>query len=109
MAYRRSPRYQEQIKRRLRAMQEGRARARMERAPEIRWMPPDLRRFVIVGDCDTGALRLDAIFLFATTRIDSYRAVVNGKEQPKRMGWSKALERLRKAMPRKCSTRWIGG
>ena len=103
MPYRRTDRYQ----RRIRAMQEGRARARMEREMPPRWSPPDLRRRVIVEDYDTGEVRRTVFDLHATTRIDSYRVTIDGKPQPGRLGWSRILDRLRLAMPRKCSLRWV--
>ena len=106
MPYRRTERYQ----RRIRAMQEGRTRARMERGAEFgqvdAWSPPDLRRRVIVEDYDSGTVRRVVFDLHATNRIDSYRVVIDGKPQPGRLGWSRILDRLRLAMPRKCSLRW---
>ena len=105
MPYRRSDRYQ----RRIRAMQEGRARARMERDMPPRWEPPDLRRRVIVEDYDAGWVRRTVIDMHATTRIDCYRVAIDGKQQDGRLGWSRILGLLRVAMPRKCSLRWIGG
>lgn len=107
MPYRRSPRYQERIRRRVRAMQESRARARMERPQPARWTPPDLRRRLIVEDYDSGKMVRTVIDMHATTRIDSYRVVIDGKPQPQRMGWSRILGLLRVAMPRKCSARWM--
>lgn len=107
MPYRRSPRYQERIRRRVRAMQESRARARMERPQPARWTPPDLRRRLIVEDYDSGKMVRTVIDMHATTRIDSYRVVIDGKAQSGRLGWSRVLDRLREAMPRKCSLRWM--
>lgn len=107
MPYRRSPRYQQRIALRQRAMQEGRARARMERPQPVRWTPPDLRRRLIVEDYDTGTVKRVVIDMHATPRIDSYRVRIDGKPQPQRMGWSRILGLLRVAMPRKCSARWM--
>ena len=106
MTYRRSTRYQQRIAARQRAMQEGRARARMEREVAPRWVPPDLRRRMIVEDYDSGSVRRIIIDMHATSRIDSYRVVIDGKPQPQRLGWSRILDRVRLAMPRKCSPRW---
>lgn len=106
MTYRRSNRYRQHIAHHQRAMQEGRARARMAREPVQRWHPPDLRRRLIVEDYDTGAVVRTIIDMHATTRIDSYRVVVNGNTQPGRVGWSRILSVLRAAIPRKCSSRW---
>ena len=107
MAYRRSPRYQQRIAIRQRAMQEGKARARMAREPVPRWEPPELRRRLIVEDYDSGGCLRTVFDMHATTRIDSYRVVINGKPQPGRLGWSRILDRVRVAMPRKCSLRWM--
>lgn len=103
MPYRRSHRYQQ----RIRAMQEGRARARMARDPVPRWEPPDLRRRLIVEDYDTGTIMRTVIDMHRTSRIDCYRVTVNGIEQAGRPGWSRVLDLLRRAMPRKCSLRWM--
>ena len=109
--YRQSPRYQQRIANRRRAMREGKARARMERGAEFgvieTWTPPDLRRRLIVEDYDSGRLVRTVIDMHATTRIDSYRVTIDGKPQPGRIGWSRILAKLREAMPRKCSLRWM--
>lgn len=107
MPYRRSARYQERVKRRQRAMQEGRTRARMELPIAPRWEAPDLRRRLIVEDYDSGAVRRTVIDMHATTRIDCYQVAIDGKVQPGRIGWSRILNLLREAMPRKCSLRWV--
>lgn len=107
MAYRRSTRYQERIRRRVKAMQAGRERARMERPAVARWSPPDLRRRLIIEDYDTGTVQRVVIDMHATPRIDSYRVTIDGKPQPGRLGWSRILDRVRLAMPRKCSPRWL--
>lgn len=88
-------------------MQEGKARARMAREPVPRWEPPELRRRLIVEDYDTGSVMRTVIDMHRTTRIDSYRVVIDGKPQPERLGWSRILDRVRLAMPRKCSLRWM--
>lgn len=90
-------------------MQEGRARARMAREVAPRWEPPDLRRRLIIEDYDTGAVLRTVIDMHATSRIDSYRVVIDGKPQAQRLGWSRILDRARLAMPRKCSLRWMEG
>ena len=104
MAYRRTDRYQ----RRIRAMREGKARFRMERAPVERWQPPELRRRLIVEDYDAGGVNRTVIDMHRTSRIDCYRVTVNGIMQAGRPGWTRVLDMLRRAMPRKCSPRWIG-
>ena len=105
--YRRSPRYQQRIAVRQRAMQEGRARARMAREPAPRWEPPELRRRLIVEDFDSGEVRRTVIDMHRTSRIDCYRVTVNGIAQAGRPGWSRVLDMLRRAMPRKCSPRML--
>ena len=79
--------------------------------PKTRKPPPqlpDLRRRLIVEDFDTGEVKRTVIDMHATPRIDSYRVVIDGKPQAGRLGWSRILDRVRLAMPRKCSPRWIG-
>ena len=105
MAYRRTDRY----KRRILAVREGKARARMEREYVAPWEPPELRRRLIVEDYDTGEVKRTVIDMHRTSRIDCYRVTVNDIPQAGRPGWSRVLDMLRRAMPRKCSTRWIGG
>lgn len=102
MPYHRTERYE----RRIKAMQEGRKRARTEREMAPRWDQPELRRRLIVEDYDTGTVKRTVIDMHATTRIDSYRVAINGLPQPARLGWSRILGLLRVAMPRKCSPRW---
>ena len=58
-------------------------------------------------DYDTGEVRRTVIDMHATSRIDCYRVLIDGKEQPGRLGWSRILAKLREAMPRKCSLRWM--
>lgn len=57
MAYRRTDRY----KRRILAVREGKARARMDREAVERWQPPELRRRLIVEDYDAGDVRRTVI------------------------------------------------
>ena len=109
MAYRQTPRYRERIQQRRRAMREGKLRAMLNRESVQVWEPPHHRARVTVENFDTGTPRITVFDLFATRRIDSYRIAVNGVERPQRMGWSRLLEQVRLSMPRKCSTRWIGG
>lgn len=90
-------------------MREGKARARMEREYVAPWEPPELRRRLIVEDYDTGEVKRTVIDMHRTSRIDCYRVTVNDIPQAGRPGWSRVLDMLRRAMPRKCSTRWIGG
>lgn len=64
---------------------------------------PDRRRVLIVIDYDTGEPLMQVIELFRSNRIDTYRAVVNGKPWRARIGWSRVLDRLRVALPRTCA------
>lgn len=88
-------------------MQEGRARARMDGDVPPRWTPPQLRRRLIIEDYDAGQVRRVVFDLHVTPRIDSYAVTIDGKPQPGRLGWSRVLDRVRLAMPRKCSLRWM--
>jgi hypothetical protein len=61
---------------------------------------PARRRVVIVIDYDLGAPEMHVIELFRTPRVDSYRAVVDGRDWHARIGWSRVLDGLRRALPR---------
>lgn len=61
---------------------------------------PDLRRTIIVIDYDSGAPVHHQIDLHRTNRIDQYRAVVDGQEWKRRIGFSGVLAGIRKSMPR---------
>lgn len=84
----------------LAAMQRGKALARMQSsAPDYPAILPDLRRRIVIEDFDFGH-RVHVLELHRTSRIDCYRVVADGKEWKRRMGWSKILAGLRKALPR---------
>lgn len=70
-----------------------------------RWQPPLLRRRVTIEDFDGPEPQTHVIELYRTPRIDSYRAVVNGKEWHQHIGWSRILDGLRRALPRLASPR----
>ena len=70
-----------------------------------RWQPPDLRRRITIEDFDGAAPMTHVIELHKTTRIDTYRAVVDGREWKARIGWSRVLDGLRRSMPRIASER----
>ena len=96
MPYRKTKRSREQLAR----MQEGKARARMERAaPDYPCTLPDLRRRITITDFDFGE-RIHTLDLYRTSRIDCFRVHVDGKPWKGRIGWSKILEGLRKSLPR---------
>ena len=97
MAYKKRTKYS---KRALTAMKAGKDRARIERpAPEYPTELPDLRRCVIVIDFDHGRVE-HRIDLFRTNRRDCYRAVADGKEWKRMIGWAKVLEGVRKSFVR---------
>jgi hypothetical protein len=69
------------------------------------WRPPKLRRRIIIEDFDGAEPHSHVIELFRTARIDSYRAMIDGREWMPRVGWSRVLDGLRRAMPRLASPR----
>lgn len=82
-------------------MRDGKARKRMaSQAPDYPAPLPDLRRTIIVIDYDGGVPAHHQIDLHRTNRIDQFRAVVDGKEWKKRIGFSGVLAGIRKSMPR---------
>lgn len=102
MSYRATRKYSAE---RLRAMRDGKARARMERpahdrAPEL----PELRMRITVERFDAGQPSRHVFELLRSRRIDQYRVVVDGT--PWRVtGLAGVLEGLRKACPRLSSPR----
>lgn len=69
------------------------------------WQPPALRRRITIEDFDGVDPCTHVVELFRTSRIDSYRAVIDGREWNARAGWSRVLDGLRRAMPRLASPR----
>lgn len=84
-------------------------RPREEVAAELQrpalWQPPELRRRVTIEDFDGPETQLHVIELHRTSRIDCYRAVVDGHAWRDSIGWSRVLDGLRKALPRVASPR----
>lgn len=76
------------------------------RSPQ--WKPPKLRRRITIEDFDGAEPRTHVVELFRTSRIDSYRAVIDGREWRSRAGWSRVLDGLRRAMPRLASPHHAG-
>jgi hypothetical protein len=72
------------------------------------WKPPHLRRRITIEDFDGTEPRAHVVELFRTSRIDSYRAVIDGQEWKPRIGWSRVLDGLRRAMPRLASPNHFG-
>ena len=82
-------------------MRRGKDAARLASpAPDYPAELPRLRRLVIVIDMDTGKPIARTIALYRTPRVDCYRAEVSGRVWQRRIGWSRVLEGLRKALPR---------
>lgn len=69
------------------------------------WQPPHLRRRITIEDFDGAGPRMHVVELYRTSRIDSYRAVVDGREWQPRIGWSRVLDGLRRTLPRLLSPR----
>lgn len=74
-----------------------------------------LRKFLIIGDLDSGELKLNMITLYASKRTDSYAAFFDGVRWTPRVhgrirktvGWSLTLDGLRRSKPRMKSARNI--
>ena len=82
-------------------MRAGKERRRIaSESPEYPAPLPDLRRTIIVIDYDSGQPVEHRIDLHKTSRIDQYRAVVDGKEWKPRIGFAGVLAGIRKALPR---------
>lgn len=81
-------------------MREAKARKRLS-CPQPDYPPdlPDLRRRIVIEDFDFGH-KVHVLELHRTNRVDCYRVVADGVEWKKRIGWSRILAGLRKAMPR---------
>lgn len=64
------------------------------------WTPPDLRRLVILIELDSGRPIVRTLALHRSDRIDCYQARVKGRIWKPRIGWSRVLAGIRKALPR---------
>ena len=99
--YRRSRKYQKLV------TQYAKARAVREEKringihPEYPSELPVLRRLIKITAYDTGTPLTHRIELYRSNRIDCYNVWINGALWKERIGWSKVLEDLRKALPRK--------
>jgi hypothetical protein len=93
-------RHKDSMSRKLRAARDARERKRLEGpAPPYPRALPSLRRTLIIIDHDFGTVE-HRIDLYRTARIDCYRAVADGVEWKRRIGWSKVLAALRVKFPR---------
>ena len=96
MPYRRT----HSMNRKLRAARDARERRRLEGSePSYPRRVPPLRRTLIVIDYEFGRVE-HRIDLYRTPPIDCYRAVADGVEWKRRIGWSKVLAGLRVKFPR---------
>lgn len=83
-------------------MREGKASRREDRIRELgrrppTYVPPELRRVVVVIDYDLD--KVDVFRLQRTERIDTL-AVSHNSNEPERMGWSSFCKRLSCHYPR---------
>jgi len=88
------------MSRKLRAMRDARERKRLEGVePRYPRELPALRRTLIIIDYDFAR---SSIVSISTVRrgLDCYRAVADGVEWKRRVGWSKVLAGLRVKFPR---------
>jgi len=84
----------------LRAARAARESKRLEGAePRYPRELPALRRTLIIIDYDFGRVE-HRIDLYRIRRIDCYRAVADGVEWKRGVGWSKVLAALRVKFPR---------
>ncbi|GGB96936.1 hypothetical protein GCM10011352_23850 [Marinobacterium zhoushanense] len=98
--YQRSRKYQQKITQNAKAKAE-RERRRIEgHHPDYPPELPELRRKLVITDYDTGTPVTHQFELYRSNRIDCYNVWVDGRLWKERIGWSKVLEGLRKAMPR---------
>lgn len=106
MTYRRTSKYSAE---RLRAMAEGKARARLDRPEQERPLPlPALRMRITVERMDPGSESVHVFELRKTRRVDQYAVTVDGKLWAV-AGLAKVLEGIRKATPRRLSDRATWG
>lgn len=81
-----------------------RRRSRPDMPPEdqrpAHWKPSLVRRTITVVDNDGPTQEVHTIELRRCGRIDCYDAYVDGELWAKRIGWSRVLSGLRKALPR---------
>ena len=102
--YRRTRKAAEARERRIRAMLEGKAAARMARpTPACPAELPQLRMRITVERLDFGREQ-HVIELHRTRRVDVYAVTIDGRPW-KRAGLSAVLEGIRKACPRVASPR----
>ncbi|MFQ6370289.1 hypothetical protein [Shewanella sp. YIC-542] len=98
--YRRSKKYQQQVAY-LAAVRADRERKQLDVAiPVVQTNLPELRRIIEITDFDSGTPVTHRIELYRSDRIDCYNVNIDGQPWMQRMGWSRILAALRKALPR---------
>lgn len=102
--YRRSKKYQ-QLRARVAQSLAAKERKRLSQVDKEGITPtlPDLRKKIEITSYDMGEEKTITFELFQSDRIDCYKVLVDGKLWKKRVGLSKILEGIRKALPRHCS------
>lgn len=98
--YRRTKKYQQQVAY-LAATQADREQKQLDGAnPVVQTNLPELRRIIEITDFDSGTPMTHRIELYRSDRIDCYNVNIDGQPWVQRMGWSRILAALRKALPR---------
>jgi hypothetical protein len=89
-----------QSSKKMELMRKAKERKRLEdtEAPFF-FDPPLVRRRIIIEDYDFGVVRHE-IVCYKSGRVDSYEICVDGKMQPKKMGWSAVCNLQRQAFVR---------
>ena len=100
--YRRSKKYQ-LLRARIAASVAARERKRIQTASDddFELDLPDLRKKIEITEFDNDGPKTTVLELYQSDRIDCYRVMVNGKLWKERIGMSKILEGIRKALPRR--------
>jgi hypothetical protein len=81
-------------------MRAGKERKRLESStPDYPIELPELRRKIIIIDYDFGK-KINVLSLYKSNRIDCFDVHVNGMLWKKRIGFSRILQGIRKALPR---------
>jgi hypothetical protein len=98
--YRRSRKYQAQIAR-LAAARAAKERKRLSAVlPDYPPDLPDLRRVIEITDYDSDTPTTHVIEVYRSDRIYCYNIKIDSEPWKQRVGWSRILEGLRKALPR---------
>lgn len=84
-----------------RASQVAQQRNRMESpAPDYPIELPEVRRVIEITDYDFGEPKTYRMELRRSDRIDCYNCYIDGELWQSRIGWSRVIEQIRKALPR---------